>query len=224
MNKKTTARSLVVTSALFASAASLASAQEPVYYGDAPPPAATRVDPDWAVSLGLGVAKFTGNEADDATDMGLGWDVRVGYGLSYTVSLEGAFIATTQSINALGLDPDAKLKSYGLEALARVGLDQVYSPTVGPVVVAPFLFAGVAYQRYNLNDAGTNTSDVAEDDNVLAIPVGAGVGGIWGNILMDVRFTYRAAFDEDLFLAPTGENSDASLSNWQLGLRGGYAF
>ena len=178
----------------------------------------------WTVGLGLGVTKFSGSTADDAVDLGALLDLRVGVILTPLIGFEAAYIGSTQSINALGLDPGADLRSNGLEVMARFDLQQVATVGLGPLRVSPFLFAGLAVQRYKLADEGINTSNVASDDNVLAIPVGGGVGGMWGRITLDARFAYRSTYDEDLFRSPTGGASDASLSHWNLTARAGLAF
>jgi opacity protein-like surface antigen len=197
---------------------------EPVPETPEPPPEAIPLY-DWNVSAGLGLQSFSGSRANNAADIGAAWDVRLGLGTRYLVGGEVAYIGSTQSITALGIDSDAAVRSHGIEALARLNLDQIVGTNLGPVRVTPFVFAGVAYQRFHLANEGFNTSDVANSDNVFAIPLGVGGAGLIGRWLIDARFTYRPTFDEDLFRLPTGDRDpDASMSHWTLGARAGVSF
>jgi hypothetical protein len=108
--------------------------------------------------------------------------------------------------------------------VARLSLEDVAAANLGPVRVVPFLFGGLAFQRFKLVDEGTNTSDVANGDNVIAIPIGAGATGRWGRMNVDTRVTWRRTFDDDLFRTPFGTSADASLSHWTLGARAGVEF
>ncbi|MGE0546000.1 MAG: outer membrane protein [Kofleriaceae bacterium] len=179
----------------------------------------------WTASLGLGFMQLTGNTADDAVDIGVAYEVRGGYRMSDLLVLEGAYIGSSQSITALGLDDDATLRSNGLEAIARLDLDRWIHTDVGGMRIAPFGIAGLAFQRFSLNNEGANTSAVADGDNVYGIPLGAGVGATTGRFDADARFTWRTTFDEDLFRDPSdGSNIDASMSHWTLTVRAGLAF
>ena len=189
-----------------------------------PPPEAERFQPTWTVSLGIGLVEFAGEEADSVTDIGASYDVRVLYAPHTLLDLEAAYIGTSQNITTLGLESDAKLRSNGVEALAKFDLGQYLSADLGALRFAPFVFAGFAYQRFNLSNEGVNTSDVADSDNVIAIPLGAGVGATWRNILGEARFTWRSTFDEDLFRDPSGARADESLSHWTLMARAGLGF
>jgi hypothetical protein len=179
---------------------------------------------DWTVGLGLGVMKFSGGTADGAADIGASYDVRAGFRTHALVGVEAAYIGSSQSITALGLDPDAKIRSHGIEAVARLSLENVAAANLGPMRIEPFLFGGLAFQRFTLVDEGTNTSNVAAGDNVIAIPIGAGASGRWGRVDVDTRVTWRRTFDNDMFRTPAGTRADAALSHWTLGARAGVEF
>ncbi|MGE0867935.1 MAG: outer membrane protein [Kofleriaceae bacterium] len=179
----------------------------------------------WTAAIGIGFMELTGGTADDAVDVGLAYEVRGGYRMSDLLVLEGAYIGSSQSISALGLDNDATLRSNGVEAIARLDLDRWVHTDVGGLRIAPFGIAGLSFQRFSLANEGLNTSAVADGDNVYGIPLGAGVGATLGRFDADARFTWRTTYDEDLFREPgTGSNLDASLSHWSLTVRAGLAF
>lgn len=222
-----------MTRALYMSCAILMSspaayAQEPA---EPPPPEQPAAEPaeappprTWTVGLGLGVVELTGETGDDASDVGLYYEVRAGFRTRSLIGVEAAFIGTAQSANALGLDPDADLRSYGAEVVARLNLERVVAADAGPVRITPFLLAGVAFQRFKLSYDGQNTSAIADDDNVLSIPIGAGVAGTMQWLDTGLRFTWRRTFDNDLFRDPAGGRADASLSHWNLSAHAAFAF
>jgi hypothetical protein len=189
-----------------------------------PEPTTAPLARPWAVSLGLGVMNFTSSTAKDAADVGVAYEVRLGMGLRSQFGVEAAYIGSTQSINALGLAPGADLRSNGLEVLGRLNLAQFAAFDVGPMVVSPFLVAGAAFQRFSLANEGINTSNVAPNDNVFAIPLGVGIGGMTNRLMLDARWVWRPTFDNDMFRAPDGTSADASLSHWTLTARAGLAF
>jgi hypothetical protein len=202
--------------------ASVSYAQAPP---DEPPPAerAAAVQP-WSAGIGIGFVAFTGERADDSADIGLSYEVRGGYQATDLLRLEAAYIGSMQSITALGLDEDASIRSNGVETLARIEFERWVSADVGGMQVAPFGFGGLAFQRFSIADEGIGTADIADDDNVFSVPLGAGISGTAGRFNTDARFTWRSTFDEDLFRDPNGDNADASLSHWSVTARAGLMF
>lgn len=178
----------------------------------------------WSISAGFGVIDFTGSSAGDASDIGITYDIRVGYRLSRPFRLEGALFRSSQDIEALGLASDASIKSTGLEALARYDFVGITAFDVGGIEISPFVFGGLAWQNFSLSDEGVNTSDVADDDTTFAIPLGAGIGGASGRLNVDARFTWRQTFDDEMFSARLDGDVDSSLSQWALTARAGVAF
>jgi hypothetical protein len=169
-----------------------------------------------AVSLGGGVAGFTGDDVRDATDDGGAWGVRVAYGLRSAIGIEAEYIGSAQGIDALGLESDAVLVGNGLQAAARVNLLD-YN-------VQPFVFGGVAWRRYTLADEGINTSDVADDDDVLEFPLGVGVAWKYRGFMLDARGEFRLATEEDLIPDPDNPDDTASLHRYGVTANIGYAF
>jgi hypothetical protein len=170
------------------------------------------------MSLGGGVSNFFDETLQDRAGMQGAYEARLGIGASSLIGLEAAYVGTAGSIDTLGLDDDAMLISNGVEALARVNF--------GTGDVQPFVVGGGSWMRYNVVNDSFNTSDVRDEDDVIAVPVGAGVAAYLGdsNLVLDGRFIYRATFDDEL-VRPTPGNSDGSdMNNWVATLRLGYAF
>jgi hypothetical protein len=124
------------------------------------------------------------------------------------ISLEGSYIGSAQPISALGLSSGATLVGNGVQGDLRL------NGTVGLPVV-PFLYAGAAWRRYDLTNTTQNLSDVRGSDDVLEIPMGAGVASHFGRAILDVRGEFRAATNEDLLPQTTGLSSgSANMNRW----------
>lgn len=171
-----------------------------------------------AVSLGGGVGQFTDSAIRDKTSPNGEWEARLLFGTHSPLAAEAAYVGTAGSINALGLDDSAVLMSNGVEGLARLNFID------GPV--QPFAVGGASWVRYNVVNSHVNTSDVRNQDDVLAIPVGAGVATYIPEtgFMADIRFMYRFTFDDELLRPTVLNTTGASLSNWNVSLRLGYAF
>ena len=56
-------------------------------------------------------------------------------------------------------------------------------------------------------DTDTNTSDVSDQDDVLEVPMGIGIGYRYQGLIFDARAAYRLAVDEDLVPASDGDGA-----------------
>lgn len=180
----------------------------------------TMVPGGMSISAGGGVADFRGDDIDDLTDVGGSWDARLAFGTRLPVGFEAAYVGTAQDIQALGLDDDAVLVSNGAEGLVRLNI----APFAG---VSPFVVGGLSYLRYSVANDSFNNSAVKDEDDVVAVPLGAGISAALGDsgVLLDARFTYRMTFDEELLIPTTANaNPDQGLSNWAISARIGYEF
>jgi len=202
--------------------------QETNIYVEPPPPAPVVVETEaertWferagiSVAAGGGVAGFTSDEMRDATNDGGMWDVRVTLGSRSPLAFEGSYIGSVQEISALGLDNDALLMGNGAQGALRFNFTQDYA-------VQPFVYGGVAWMRYDLTNEDFNTSDISSSDDVLEIPVGAGIGLRSSGFLVDVRGEFRGATEEDLMPTfETGEGEDAAMHRYAVKATLGYDF
>jgi hypothetical protein len=170
------------------------------------------------ISLGGGVSDFTDATLRDRTGLNAAYEARLAIGTNSPFAVEAAYVGTAGGIETLGLDDNAMLISNGVEGLARLNL--------GTFDFQPYVVGGASWVRYNIVNASFNTSDMRNSDDIIAVPLGAGISTYLGNsgLVLDARFTYRLTFDDDLVRA-TPENSDgSSLNNWVAALKLGYAF
>lgn len=167
-----------------------------------------------SLTVGGGVTGFTDQSMQDMTDPGGTWEARVAAGTRDYFSLEAAYVGSAQAITALGLDSSAVLLGNGVEATARINLIKGE--------IQPYLLAGAGWTHYQLGNADTNTSSVTEDDDVLAVPFGAGVGYRYGHLLLDARGVFRPVAYSDL--VPVQGDSQTDLHSWSALLRGGFEF
>ncbi len=74
------------------------------------------------VTGGGSVTDFTERYARSFTNVGGGWNVRVGFLTRFLISGEIQYIGTAQRINAVGLDNNAVLLSNGAEFNLRLNI------------------------------------------------------------------------------------------------------
>lgn len=164
----------------------------PVYPADQPVENKTMLERlGLSLAAGGGVSGFTDTSIRDTANDGGGWDVRATFGTRSFLSFEAEYIGSAQSIDAFGLDSDAMLVSNGAQGALRVNF-------LRKAAVQPFVFAGVAWRRYNVTNTSTNLSDINDEDDVLEIPAGVGLAYRWKGLLLDARGEFRAATDNDL--------------------------
>jgi hypothetical protein len=176
----------------------------------------------FAISAGGGVSGFTDNTARSATQDGGGWDVRATFGTRSPIAAEISYLGSAQAIEALGLDNNAVLLGNGVQANVRVNLTT-------DTDLQPFLFGGAAWRRYQVTNTDSNTSDVADDDDVLEIPVGAGLAYRYRGLILDMRGEYRRTTQEDLMPSltqdgPFANDGQAELHRWGVNANIGYEF
>lgn len=160
-----------------------------VYIEDEHPTYLTRAGV--SLAAGGGASGFTNDALRNTTDVGGDWDVRATVGTRSPIAFEGSYIGSAQQINALGLDDSAVLVGNGVQGALRL------NATVD-LPVQPFVFAGAAWRRYDLTNTNQNLSDVQGEDDVLEVPMGAGIAAHLGGLVLDVRGEFRASAMEDL--------------------------
>ncbi len=184
-----------------------------------------------ALYVGGGVSGFVENDVVDNTTPGGFWDVRGVAGTRTPVGIELGYTGSARDVNALGLGDEAFLLSNGLEAAVRlqapitqneIGGDMLGSDA--PVLIAPYAFGGLGWTRYDLLNEGSNTSSVLNQDDIMSLPLGVGIGLGLAGVTLDARFTYRHAFFSDLVGDATSSFDDVSLNQWNLGASLGFEF
>lgn len=155
------------------------------------------------------------------------WDVRGVIGTRSFVAVEAAYHGSAQDVDAIGLQDESFLVSNGVEGALRLNapITQAMLPAVNlkaPILVEPFAFGGLGWQRYSLVNEGVNTSDVSNSDDVLTFPFGAGLALSLAGLHLDARVTYRHALFSELVGEATSSFADTSLNSWSVG--GGLGF
>jgi len=178
-------------------------------------------DLGFALTGGGGVSGFTDNSARDATRDGGGWDVRATIGTRVPLGGEVSYLGSSQSIDALGLEDDARLVGNGLQANLRVNLTTRSA-------VQPFFIAGVAWRHYDLTNIDTNMSDVSDHDNVAEFPLGAGVAYHYRGLVVDARGEYRPTVGAEMIPSLVQDSvtndNEAALHRWGVTANLGYEF
>lgn len=161
--------------------------------------------------LGGGVTDFTQSATRDRFDVGGTWDLRVGFGSRYFVGGEVAYVGSDRSGNGSGAD----LVQNGAEGVVRVQ----YPYLAGRWLLEPFVFGGLGWSHLSVRDAAPG---MGKSDDIGVVPFGGGLTVGYGHVLLDARFTYRAAFDEDIAFSAT--DGVAGLDQWAVGASIGYEF
>jgi hypothetical protein len=199
---------------LLASPAALA--QYTQYYEPAPGVQRGYVPPSGSgttVMLGGGVMDFSSAPARAATGTTGTWGLRLGWGTRTFVGLEAAYMGSMSSLSAAGLDPDALLLGTSVEGALRLNLPLAYRDSL----IEPFGFAGLGWTRFDVVREDFNLSVISNEDHILTAPVGAGLAAGVRGFMVDARFTYRFAYDEDLI-------GGTNLDNWIVSLNMGGEF
>jgi hypothetical protein len=166
-----------------------------------------------ALSLGGGVIGFSEGVLRDLTDIGLAWDLRLTLGTRSTLGLELAYVGSAQKSDVLVID--STLVGQGAEALLRLN--------VGSFDLQPYAVGGLGWTHYKVYHGGQRFN-IPLDDDVLTVPVGAGLAFRTHGALLDLRGTYRYAFDDELFKRQSGFVDAPGLDTWSVTARVGVEF
>jgi hypothetical protein len=165
------------------------------------------------VALGGGVMNFSSGTARGMTGTGGSWNLRLVWGTRSIVGFEAAYIGSAQNISATGLDPNAALIGNGFEGTLRINAPLPF----GYSLLEPFAVGGLGWTRFDIVNNDFNTSSLKEKDNLLTVPVGAGLAASYRGFMVDGRFTYRFAYREDLI-------GSANLDSWIVSINLGSEF
>lgn len=174
------------------------------------------------LGIGGGVTNFTGSEMSSAVDVGGSWEVRSTIGTRLFLAGELAYVGSRRNISMPGVTTANADKphvfAHGLEGALRAQ----YPWVTGSWLIEPFAFGGLGWTHLGIDGIVPSGSALRTSDDILVVPFGAGVSAIWNNIFVEGRFTYRAAFNEDLLA--TADGTPASMGNWGAGALVGYEF
>jgi hypothetical protein len=169
------------------------------------------------LTAGGGVIGFNDSRSSDLTDTGGMWEVRLTAGTRLPLALDVAYVGSAQSMNIAGLNTDAYLLGNGAEGALRLQW-----PT-GPV--RPFVFGGVGWTHYTIQRTEIAGGLDRQRDDVGTIPLGGGIAASVGRgVFLEVRFTERLAWDDDLLRPLVTSTEDGDLDTWNIGLRLGGEF
>jgi hypothetical protein len=161
-----------------------------------------------------GVTKFFEDSISNLTDIGAFWEARLGFGTRLFVGLEGAYVGSARKIRAPGVD--SNLIGHGAEGDLRLNVP--YSS--GDWLVEPFVFGGLGWTHFHINGMRATTGTLRPSDDILTVPVGAGLTLGYDHILLEGRFTYRQTFNDDLVVF----RGDGTLKSWAAGASIGLEF
>jgi hypothetical protein len=170
------------------------------------------------VMAGGGLMNQMDDETGDVTEIGLLWEARVAFLNRSLLGFEAAYIGSVQTVNALGLDDNAQLMGNGAEANLRLNV-------LGAGPIRPYLFGGVGWTHYDFTNTGTANAAVEDNDDVIHIPAGVGIGiHLPRGMTIDLRGTARAAFEEQTFQPMAAEDDEMGLENWSASAQLGFEF
>lgn len=155
-------------------------------YGVAPAldPKPIRWVPDYEVSFQFGSGLNSVDAAPDATtNVGVGWEGRLGLGTRNGITVELAYIGSFQAIKAATLGSTAVLVGTAGEAALRLNL--------GSAELDPYALVGIGVTRFRMHNEHFNRSHLDEVTDVVHVPVGVGIVARDGGILFDLRVTMR---------------------------------
>jgi hypothetical protein len=165
--------------------------------------------------VGGGFEDFTNGNMQSMTGGAGMWNARAIAGTRQYVGVEAAYVGSARGVDALGVQSNAVLLANGVEGALRLNV-----PVVMPraQLLEPFGFVGLGWSHYQVTNTNVNTSDMANDDDVMSLPVGGGLAYAIGRFMADARFTYKSTYYNDLIR--TGGN----LNTWGVSTQVGFSF
>lgn len=189
---------------------------------------------DEAVTTGIGIGIAAGGGMlgfvdpslrDTTGSIGGMWAFRAAFGTHIPLALEVGYIGSATPIESEFGRADALMIGTALESALRYNV-------VPRAAWSPYVFAGLGWQRFTIDDAAFQLSDtgIGNRDDLLVLPVGVGFSYRFGAVVTDLRGTFRAATGEDLVLEDpmlslaTGAGRFAPMHTWDASLNVGYEF
>jgi hypothetical protein len=172
-------------------------------------------------SIGGGVNGFPSQAMRDTASSSVGglWDVRTVLGTRIPIAIELGYVGTATSINTFTGANNGTLVGTAFEALVRWNI-------LPHAALTPYVFGGVGYQRYDVNNIQFSQADsgMKSNDNLAEFPVGTGVSlRDLNGFTVDVRGTFCPTTDSHLLLDQT-TGDFARLNTWEASAIVGYEF
>jgi len=190
---------------------------EPTVARRAPEPRSHYAGPDMGLQAGGGLMQFGSTQMQEMTGSGGYWDARLVLAMRKVFSFELAYVGSTTALSAPGVAQGSSLVGHGGEGNLRLNI-----PFLGRdgAYVLPYGLAGMGWQHYRVSNGDTSGVALAASDDVVTIPIGAGVTIGYRHLYLDARVIYRFSQYEDMLTAG-GSNQ---LQQWTFGGNVGYVF
>lgn len=169
------------------------------------------------LELGGGFADFAHAPAENATNAGGTWDVRLVLGARSPLGVEIGYVGTANDLHGAG-----GITANAAEAALRLGTPGWYR-----IPVQIYGFGGAGINRFDwVNSEGGGSAGsltFSKVDTTMVVPFGGGLQfNLDPHLSLDARFTYRAMFDDDL--VRDGVGRDQSLDQYTATAKVGYMF
>lgn len=171
-----------------------------------------------AVIVGGGVTGFTDHALRSATsNVGGLWDLRATFGTRVPLALEAAYIGSVSGLDSLVGPAHTNLIGTTFEADVRLNL-------APHLAWDPYVFAGVGWQRFTVDDRELAFSDtgIRTNDDLMELPFGGGLAYRRGGLITDLRGTVRATSGSDMVVDRSGRV--APMNSWEASAALGYEF
>jgi len=171
-----------------------------------------------AVIVGGGVTGFTDHALRSATsNVGGLWDLRATFGTRVPLALEASYVGSATGLASLVGSAHTTLIGTTFDTDVRLNL-------APHLAWDPYVFAGVGWQRFTVDDHDLAFSDtgIRDSDDVMVLPFGGGLTYHRGGLIADVRGTVRAASGSNMVVDREGRT--APMHSWEAGAALGYEF
>lgn len=177
------------------------------------------------VDVGGGVMGFVGSRLRETTSMGGLWSFRAALGTHTPLALELGYIGSATAING-------QLGPAQATMIGRTFESSVRFTALPHAVWSPYVFAGLGWQHYTINDRSFELSDtgIRTADDLLVMPMGLGAAYRYHAVVTEVRGTFRLASGANMVLdnpqtaLETGQGTYAPMHSWDASLNVGYEF
>lgn len=170
------------------------------------------------VTVGGGVIGFTDHALRSATsNVGGLWDLRATFGTHVPLAIEAAYVGSVTGLDSMVGTAHTNLIGTTFETDVRLNL-------APDLAWDPYVFAGVGWQRYTVDDRELAFSDtgIRTSDDLMELPFGGGLAYRRGGLITDVRGTVRATSGSDMVVDRSGRV--APMNSWEASAALGYEF